>query len=134
MTKLIGIVFIVLAGWGVFALWEYWDKYNTGKDLKEQEALKTQVRPEQLPGITYQLEQAYEKAQKNGAPGIRNWLKAFHNNVQDPRLAWIELDYVVAVSQEDPAEARRVFAEVKERTPKDSPVYQRVKDLEKTYD
>ncbi len=45
---------------------------------------------------------------------------------QDPRKAWIELDSCVAIAREDPSEARRVFAEVKKRTP-------RVKALEKTY-
>ena len=134
MTKLIGVAIIALLGYGVFALWEVWDKYNRGQDLKEQEALKTQVKPENLPGITYQLEQAYEKASQRGAPGIRDWLNAYQKDVQDPRLAWIQLDYVVAVSQENPAEARQVFAEVKARVTKESPVYQRVKDLEKTYD
>ncbi len=134
MSKLIGIIGIVAVIYGGYALWEYWDKYNTGQDLKEQEARQHQVVPEQLAGITSQLEKTYEMAQKNGANGIRNWLKAYHTQVQDPRLAWIELDYVVAISQEDPVEAKKVFAEVKERITSDSPVYQRVKDLEKTYE
>ena len=54
--------------------------------------------------------------------------------VQDPRKAWIELDYCVLVSREDLSEARRVFAEVKKRTPPSSPVWPRVKDLEKVYE
>lgn len=134
MSKLIGIVIIIAVIYGGYALWEYWDKYNTGQDLKEEEARKKQVVPEQLPGITSQLEHTYEMAQKNGAAGIRNWLKAYHAQVQDPRLAWIELDYVIAISQEDPAEAKKVFADVKDRTETNSPVYPRVKELEKTYD
>ena len=31
-------------------------------------------------------------------------------------------------------EAKKVFAEVKARTPENSPVYRRIKDLEKTYE
>ena len=46
---------------------------------------------------------------------MRNWLKTYGQSVEDPRKAWIELDYCVAVAREDPAEARRVFAAVKER-------------------
>jgi hypothetical protein len=134
MSKLIGIVIILAVIYGGYELWVLWDKYNTGQDLKEEEARKHQVTPEQLPGITPQLEHTYETAQKNGATGIRNWLKAYHTQVQDPRLGWIELDYVIAISQEDPAEAKKVFADVKGRTETNSPVYPRVKELEKTYD
>jgi len=135
MSKLIGLIVVVLAIWGGYELWQYWDKYSTGKDLKEQEARQSQIVPEQLAGMPNgKMEETYKMAQKNGATGIRNWLKAYGAQVDDPRRAWIELDYVIAVSQEDPVEAKKVFAEVKERTPKDSPVYRRIKDLEKTYD
>jgi len=54
--------------------------------------------------------------------------------VEDPRKAWIELDFCVAVAREDPAEARRVFAAVKERIGPASPVWPRMKELEKTYE
>ncbi len=53
---------------------------------------------------------------------------------KDPRLAWIELDYVQLVAPKNPGEAKRVFADVKQRTPPESPVYKRVKELEKTYE
>lgn len=134
MSKVIGIIFVVLVIWGGYELWEYWDKYNTGKDLKEQEAQQQQVVPEQLPGMPNGLERTYQIAQKNGATGIRNWLKAYGARVDDPRRAWIELDYVVAVSQEDPVEAKKVFADVKSRTPENSPVYRRIKELKRTYE
>ena len=62
---------------------------------------------------------------------MKNWLKTHSQSVEDPRKAWIELDYCVAVAREDPAEARRVFATVKERTPPSSPVWPRIKQLEK---
>lgn len=135
MSKLIGIIVIVLVIWGGYTLWEFWDKYNTGKDLKEQEARQSQIIPEQLAGMPNgKMEETYKMAQKNGATGIRKWLKVYGAQVDDPRRAWIELDYVVAVSQEDPVEAKHVFADVKSRTPKESPVYRRIKDLEKTYE
>lgn len=134
MSKVIGIIFVVLVIWGGYELWEYWDKYNTGKDLKEQEAQQQQVVPEQLPDMPNGLERTYQIAQKNGATGIRNWLKAYGARVDDPRRAWIELDYVVAVSQEDPVEAKKVFADVKSRTPENSPVYRRIKELKRTYE
>jgi hypothetical protein len=54
-------------------------------------------------------------------------------SVEDPRKAWIELDYCVAVAREDPAEARRVFAREGAAGPS-SPVWPRMKQLEKTYE
>jgi hypothetical protein len=61
-------------------------------------------------------------------------MKNYGRLVQDPRKAWIELDYCVLVSHEDLPEARRVFAEVKARTPESSPVWPRIKDLQKVYE
>jgi hypothetical protein len=134
MTKLIGILIIVLVIWGGYGLFQYWDKYDTDKDLKEKEAAANHIVPEQLQGMPDNLQPTYDLAQKNGAAGIRKWLKAYGARVQDPRRAWIELDYVVAVSHEDPVEAKKVFEDVKARTPESSPVFTRIKQLEKTYD
>ena len=44
------------------------------------------------------------------------------------------MDYVLMVSRDNPVEAKRVFAEVKKRVPPESPVYPRLKDLEKIYE
>jgi len=44
------------------------------------------------------------------------------------------LDYVLVAAPGDPAEARRVFAQVKARLTPRSPVYPRMKQLEKTYE
>ena len=48
--------------------------------------------------------------------------------------ASIELDYVVLLAQSNPEAARKAFAKVKSRITSGSPLYTRVKDLEKTYD
>ena len=66
---------------------------------------------------------------------MRDWLKRFEKSPKIPedRLAWIKLDYVLMVSQTDPKEAKRVFAEVKEKTPSTSKAYPRIQKLEKTY-
>jgi hypothetical protein len=80
------------------------------------------------------LEPSYAAAEKNGAAGVRNWLKINGARVEDPRRAWIELDYVVLVAHDDPVEAKKVFADVKGRTPETSPVYKRIKELQNTYE
>jgi hypothetical protein len=89
---------------------------------------------ESLSGIPDNLVASLQAAKKSGANAMKTWLKNYGRLVHDPRKAWIELDYCVLVSREDLPEARRVFAEVKARTPPSSPVWPRVKELEKTYE
>ncbi len=133
MTKLIAVLVIVAALYGGWNLFLYWDKVKNEEETAKKKAVSSVVDPRQLPGIPDHLESTLDAAQKLGAIGLRNWLKAYDRQIKDPRKAWIELDYCVLVAREDPAEARRVFASVKERTPASSPVWPRVKQLEKTY-
>ncbi len=50
------------------------------------------------------------------------------------RKAWIELDFCVAITREDPSEARRLFKAIKDRTPPTSPIQPRLRQLEKSYE
>jgi len=134
MTKIISVFIIVLVIYGGWNLFLYWEKVKDEKENSLKAAAHATVVPEQLPGMPSGLEPTLQAAQKAGAPGLKNWLKQYSRVVGDPRLAWIELDYVVLVARDDPAEARRVFAAVKKRTTPASPVYERVKQLEKTYE
>jgi hypothetical protein len=77
---------------------------------------------------------ASARAKQSGADGLKKFITQYRAAIHDPRLAWIQLDYVVLVATKDPAEARSVFAEVKKRTPKDSPVYPRIEKLSKVYE
>jgi hypothetical protein len=81
-----------------------------------------------------QMEPTLKAAESQGAAGLRNWLKAYGRSIQDPRKAWIELDYCLLISKENPSEAKRLFAEIKSRTLESSPVWPRIKQLEKTYE
>ncbi len=136
MKALIGI-FVVLAviflGWRVY---DYWVGVDTEREARERAKLPPPVVPERLEGLPSQLEPSLQEAQKKGAAGLKSWLDQYKRSplVKDPRLAWIELDYVVGVAAENPIEAKRVFSEVKKRTPPESPVYPRIKELEKTYE
>ena len=75
-------------------------------------------------------------AQRGDAATLKRFIDSCKNfpDVKDPRLAWVELDYVVKVSATDPLEARKIFQAVKKRTPTDSPIYPRIKSLEKNYE
>ena len=132
MTKVIAAFVIIVVLFGGYHLFLYWERVKNQQETEKKQAAALAVQGESLPGMPYQLETSLRAAQQNPAT-FRKWLKIYDKSLQDPRKAWIELDYCVSIAREDPPEARRVFAEVKKRTPPSSPVWPRVKALEKTY-
>ena len=133
MTKLIAAFIIIVALFGGYHLFLYWERVKNEEETKKKQAVAAVVQGENLPGLPPGLEPSLKAAQQHSPAAFRKWLKTYDKALQDPRKAWIELDYCVAIAREDPSEARRVFAEVKKRTPPSSPVWPRVKALEKTY-
>jgi hypothetical protein len=134
MTKLIAAFIIIAAIFGGWKLFLYWEQVKNEDEAQQKQAAAAAAIGDQLPGLPSQLEASLQAARKEGAAGLRNWLKQHGQSVEDPRKAWIELDFCVAVAREDTAEARRVFANVKERIGPASPVWPRMKELEKTYE
>ena len=133
----IAISILILVGviFGAYKLWEYKEGlYQERKAQKRTET--TQIDPRSLPGVPPQGEAALQEAYNKGTQGLKEWLDKAKRNplIKDPRLAWVELDYMVRISRENPIEAKKIFAAVKKRTPSDSPVYRRIKELEKTYE
>ena len=134
MTKVIAafiIIMVLYVGWELFL---YWDKVKNEEETKQKQEAAARVTGDQLPGMSYKLDASLQAARKQGATGLKNFLKTYNQIIEDPRKAWLELDYCVAVARQDPAEAKRVFARVKERTAPSSPVWPRMKQLEKTYE
>ena len=134
MTKLIGaliIAAVLYLGWHLFF---YWERVKNEEEATQKQQSSSVVDPTRLAGLPYQLEPTLQAAQRNGATGLREWLKAYGQSVQDPRKAWVELDYCTLIVRDDPAEARRIFKAVKERTPATSPIFDRIKKLEKSYE
>jgi hypothetical protein len=103
-------------------------KAKQAKENSNQPAAVTQ-----LEGVPPHLEVSLQNATAAGAPALKTWLQHNRRFCRDPRLAEIELDYVVLVSRTNPSEAKQVFQSVKRRTPKSSPVYDRVQKLNATY-
>ena len=133
MTKLIWaliIVVVIYCGWQLF---QYWEKVDNEEATRRKEAA-AMLNPAALPGVPQELEQGYQTVQQRGAAALRDWLKMNDKVLQDPRKAWIELDYCVAITRDDPAEARRIFKAVKDRTPANSPIQPRLKQLESAYE
>ena len=134
MTKLIAVLIVALV---LFAAWHvvmYYDKVQNEKESEQKQAAAARVDGDSLPGLPYQLQDSLRAAEQQGATGLGNWLKVYGPSVQDPRRAWIELDYCVQIARDNPAEARRIFAEVKQRTPPSSRIWPRIKELAKTYE
>jgi hypothetical protein len=121
------IVGVYLFGKSIF------DQYKA-KQQKEETAAKGASGPaDGLAGMPSNFEPSLQAAQAQGAQALKTWLGRYAQYIQDPKLAAIQLDYVVLLSRSDPAEAKRIFQAVKQRVPKDSPIYSRVKRLDATY-
>jgi hypothetical protein len=133
MTKLITVFLIVLACFVGYRLYIYWEKVESEEDLRQEEEAKRRiVDPNQLPGLPWELSESLGKAHNDGA-AFRRWLQANERRVQDPRLAWIQLDFVELIGRDSPNEARQIFNSVKPRVATNSPVYPRILKLEKTF-
>jgi hypothetical protein len=133
MTKLISAFIIIVVLFCAYQGWLYWEKVKKEEETKQKQAAE-QMNPAYLAGMPGQLEQSYQQARQQGTATFRNWLKTYGPSIQDPKKAWIELDFCVAITREDPAEARRIFKSVKDRTPATSPIMPRIKELEKSYE
>jgi hypothetical protein len=133
-TKLIGGVILALVLFGGWGLYKYWETFENKKQAEQKEAATKVVVPSQLPGMPSELQQSLDAAQKAGPVAFGNWLRTYGRSLQDPRKAWIELDYCVMLARIDPSEARRIFAEVKQRTSASSPVWPRIQELQQSYE
>lgn len=136
MKVLIGILIALLVAWGAYKIYDHWNTVKEQNVLEEKAASGADIDPNTLPGIPYQLEQKYRDAQQAGPVGLKRFIDYCkqYPDVKDPRFAWIQLDYAVLISGTDPVEAKKIFLEVKKRTPPDSPIMPRIRQLSKTYE
>jgi hypothetical protein len=133
MTKVITVIIIALVLWGGWELFFYWEKVKNEKETEKKQAIAATVVGETLPGLPPQLEKSYAMVQGDPA-AFKKWFKTYGSSIEDPRKAWLELDYALLITRDNPAEARRVFASVKDRTPTSSPIWPRIKQLQKTFE
>ncbi len=136
MKALIAILVVLIVGVGGWKLWEYWQMVEQQREASEKNTGPPPVDPARLAGLPPKLEPELQSAYKAGAAGLKSWLDKFRKSpfVKDPRLGWIELDYMLLVAQSNPVEAKKIYISVKNRTTPDSPIYPRIKSLEKTYE
>lgn len=148
MRKLFGFLLLaaaIYAGWELYLYYKDVEtKTNTANGVPAggtpgaagapAPAPELNIPQESLAGMPPSLETSLKAAYEQGAPGIGAWLKKYGYAVKDPRRAAIELDYLVLLSQRDPVEAKKIYLSIRARTPANSPLYPRVKKLEKAYE
>lgn len=133
MTKLIWALIVAVVVFIGYRLYVSWEKAKGGGDDGKPHA-PASVTPDSLTGLPPQLEPAYRAAKERGATAFRTWFNANESKLGDPRKAWIELELCRAMTRENPAEAKNIFTRVKSRVPPASPVWPKVKELEKTFE
>ncbi len=133
MKFLVGLIIVVGLLLGAWQLHQYWGTFKE-KEPETVAPAPPDISGDQLPGMSPSLQPVLEEARRRGAAGLHDFLTMYGNTISDPRRSSIELDYVVLLAQSSPGEARREFAKIKSRVPPGSPVYRRVKQLEKTYE
>ncbi|MGC3959239.1 MAG: hypothetical protein QM813_15245 [Verrucomicrobiota bacterium] len=134
MTKAIWVLIILVVGYVGYLLFNQWDKARLEHDgRKPAETATGMVSGDGLAGMPNQLEAGYRAAKGNGPTAFRAWFTANEKSLTDPRKAWIEMELCVAMTRENPAEAKKIYLAVKSRVPPSSPVYAKVKELEKTF-
>ena len=99
----------------------------------KQQRMNEPPKPAVLDGLPLEYEASLAEAQSRGATALREWLTKYGHNARDPRLAEIQLDYVVLLSRSNPTEAKQLFNAIRRRTPKSSPLNDRIKRLEPAY-
>jgi hypothetical protein len=132
MKFLIALVVIVGLSLGVWQIKNYYRTFQPKESASNQGPVE--VAEDQLPGMPVSLQPALDVARSRGAVGLKEFLTAYGNTIEDPRRAAIELDYMVLEAVSNPSEARRVYAKVKGRLNSTSPEYARLQQLAKTYE
>jgi len=131
MRQVLTILFVIAAIW-IGVKFQHYFKESMDKAQVQIDG-QPRTAPGKLPGLSIDLEPSLEEAKKNGADGIRTWLGQHRNDVEDPRYADIQLDYVVLVGRNNPAEAKRVLAAIKARVGTNSRIQKRLEQIEKVY-
>ena len=131
LKQILTVIFIAIAVYVGIKFSAYFQKR-----LQEAEQ-KTEgpplYAPGKLPGLPAELEPAYEEAKAHGLDGLREFLRQHRPEIEDPRLADIQMDYVVLVGRDNPAEARRVLDDIRQRLGPTSSAYKRFQQLQQVY-
>ena len=132
------LLFLLVAtvGFGVYRISLIYRSIPTDEQARgnARETATPVVGDEPLPGLSPPLEASLANATQAGPQALRQWLNQNGAWVPEPRLSAIQLDYAQLLVRTNPAEARRIYAAVKARTPANSPLASRLKQLSRTFE
>ncbi len=134
MTKAIWVLIILVVGYIGYLLFLQWEQVQVDRENQRKNITTTAVQGDSLAGLPYQLDPSLRVAKERGAVAFRTWYNSYERQLEDPRKAWIELELCIVLSRENPAEAKKIFAGVRDRVAPSSPVWPRMKELEKTFE
>lgn len=133
MRQFLTVVLVIGGLWLGFRFFNY--ARTTIRDSEKPTRVNVNApAPGKLPGMPAHMEAGFDQARSEGASGLAAWLARNRFQVSDPRLAEIELDYVVLVGPADRAEAKQALASIGRRIKPDSPVYEKYARLRSTYE
>jgi hypothetical protein len=132
------LLFLLVAtvGFGVYRISLIYRSIPSDAQSREhaRETATPVVGDEPLPGLSPPLEASLANATQAGPQALSQWLNQNGAWVPEPRLSAIQLDYAQLLVRTNPAEARRIYAAVKARTPANSPLASRLKQLSRTFE
>lgn len=132
------LLFLLVAtvGFGVYRISLIYRSIPTDEQARgnARENATPMMVDESLPSLSPPLEASLASATQAGPQALRQWLNQNGAWVPEPRLSAIQLDYAQMLVRSNPAEARRVYAAVKARTPANSPLASRLKQLSRTFE
>lgn len=131
MTRLISIFIVAVVVFCAWRVYRHWEQVQQELHANPKSDV---ISPDSLAGLPPELQHSYQLVRTKETAVMRNWLNTYGHMINDPRKAWIELDFCTAIARENPAEARGIFADVKARTPESSPVWPRIKQLEASFE
>lgn len=132
MSKLLLVLLVVSVVYGVYRISVLYNRSSIEEHARESPAVAQ--AEETLPTLTPQLEASLSTATAAGPAAMKEWLTQYSRFAPEPRLASIQLDYAQMLVRSNPAEARRIYAAVKARTPAGSPLAPRVAKLSRTFE
>lgn len=133
MTRVIWALIIAVVVFIGYRTYLHWAMLQEDHDGRKPTPI-VNVSSGSLPGLPEQLDASFHAARDKSPAAFRAWFNANEKQLADPRKAWIELDLCVAIRRDNPVEAKAIFARVKKRVPPSSPVWPRLKELEKAFE
>ena len=136
MKVLLSILIVLIICVGGWKIWDHWQTVQAQQEAGLRREENVNLRPEEIPGLPYQLEPKLAEARSRGAKTLKQFIDTWKGSpeVKDPRMAWIELDYVTMIAASDPLEAKKIFLDVKSRIKTNSMIYPRIRSLSKAYE